>query len=647
MTQTYNENSIRTLNYRESARESLGMYIGSNDINGMHHLLTEIVANSMDEAAAGYGKKITVYIDRDENRATVVDEGRGIPFKKNADGKWAIIEMCTNMHSGGKFSGQGNYKSSLGLNGVGATVTNALSSEFDIEVRRDGCICTFSVVDGEYDDEPIIKPYKGKDTGTSLSFIPDTEIFGDLEWDINKIKEELQLHALLNNGITFEVIERSNGKVISTARYIYNNGIKDMLKLKTEGLNMLTDPVYFKTNTELNGETCDVEFAFAYCDKTYETIYSFVNGGYTPHDGTHVTGFKTAFTSLMNKMAREQDVLRDKDKNFSGDIVRKGLVLVLSIKMSERPLFAEQTKLTLNSPSARTFCSKAVGQLTLDKKASKQIFDKIMIEQKAEEAAQRKREAQEKIARGGKSMNSLRDLPEKLADASDFSDAELFLVEGDSAAGGAREMKASNQAVLALRGKVLNTTTKELADAIKSDIIKDILTCLGCGIGDHFNINNLRYNRIILMCDADPDGGHIELLLMSLFLHHLPELVLQGKIYAAMPPLYKTTNGKEIKYWYSYNESEYKKYMRNHKNARAIRYKGLGEQNAEELYETTMNPENRHLIQLTTDNLEQTIALYDQLMGKSPAMRRDFIMKNKLSRLLDEDIFDDNEDFDE
>lgn len=643
----YDENSIVTLDYRESARQSLGMYIGDNSINGMHHLLTEIVANSMDEAVAGYGKKITVYIDRDENRATVVDEGRGIPFKKNAEGKWAIIEMCTNMHSGGKFSGQGNYKSSLGLNGVGATVTNALSSEFDITVRRDGCICTFSVVDGEYDDEPIIKPYKGKDTGTALSFIPDTEIFGDLEWDINKIKEELQLHALLNNGITFEVVERNNGKVISTAKYIYSNGIKDMLKLKTEGLTMLTDPVYFKTNIELNGESCDVEFAFAYCDKAYETIYSFVNGGYTPHDGTHVTGFKTAFTSLMNKMAREQEVLKDKDKNFSGDIVRKGLVLVLSIKMSERPLFAEQTKLTLNSPSARTFCSKAVGQLTLDKKASKQIFDKIMIEQKAEEAAQRKREAQEKIARGGKSMNSLRDLPEKLADASDFSDAELFLVEGDSAAGGAREMKALNQAVLALRGKVLNTTTKELADTIKSDIIKDILTCLGCGIGDHFNINNLRYNRIILMCDADPDGGHIELLLMSLFLHHLPELVLQGKIYAAMPPLYKTTNGKEIKYWYSYNESEYKKYMRNHKNARAIRYKGLGEQNAEELYETTMNPENRHLIQLTTDNLEQTIALYDQLMGKSPAMRRDFIMKNKLSRLSDEDIFDDNEDFDE
>lgn len=641
----YNENSIRTLNYRQAARESLGMYIGSNDINGMHHLLTEIVANSMDEAAAGYGKKITVVINRDENRATVIDEGRGIPFKKNAEGKWAIIEMCTNMHSGGKFTGQGNYKSSLGLNGVGATVTNALSSEFEIVVRRDGCTCTFGVYDGEHDDEPTIEKYNGKDTGTTLSFIPDPEVFGDLEWDIQKIKDELQLHALLNNGITFEVIEEKEHKQISSAKYVYSNGIKDMLRIKCEGLNMLTDPVYFKTFVELNGESCDVEFAFAYCDKAYETIYSFVNGGYTPHDGTHVTGFKTAFTSLMNKMAREQEILKDKDKNFSGDIVRKGLVLVLSIKMSERPLFAEQTKLTLNSPSARTFCSKAVGQLTLDKKASKQVFDKIMIEQKAEEAAQRKREAQEKIARGGKSMNSLRDLPEKLADASDFTDAEIFFCEGDSAAGGAKEVKDSNQAVMPLRGKIKNTTSIELADAIKSDTIKDILNCLGCGIGEHFNINNLRYNRIILMTDADPDGSHIELLLMTLFLHHLPELVKEGKIYAAMPPLYKTTNKNEIKYWRATEESEFKKYVRNHKNAVIQRYKGLGEQNSDELYETTMNPSTRQLIQLTTDNIEETLKLYSDLMGKQPSLRKDFIMKNKLSSIKgDTDLYEDFSD---
>lgn len=648
MTQTYDENSILTLDYREAAKQSLGMYIGSNDINGLHHLLTEIVANSMDEAAAGYGKHIKVIINREDNRATVIDEGRGIPFKKNAEGKWAIIEMCTNMHSGGKFTGQGNYKSSLGLNGVGATVTNALSSEFEIEVKRDGCKCVFGVYDGEHDNEPTIEKYDGKDTGTKVSFIPDKEVFGDLTWDIEKIKEELQLHALLNNGITFEVIEEKEGKQINNIKYLYHNGIKDMLALKTSGLKMLTDPVYFKTFIELNGESCDVEFAFAYCDKNIETIYSFVNGGYTPHDGTHVTGFKTAYTSLINKLAREQELLKEKDKNFSGDIVRKGLVLVLSIKMSERPLFAEQTKLTLNSPSARSFCSKAVGQLVLDKKASKQILDKIMIEQKAEDAAQRKREAQEKILKGGKSLNKLRDLPEKLADASDFSDAEIFFVEGDSAAGGARETKRSNQAIMPLRGKVKNSTTLELSDIVKSDTIKDILNCLGCGIGDHFNINNLRYQRIIIMTDADPDGKHIELLLSTLFLHHLPELVTQGKVFAAVPPLYKTTTAKEVKYWTSDEEKEFKKYVRNHKNVSIKRYKGLGEQNADELYETTMNPEHRKLIQLTTDDMENTLKLYDELMGKQPSLRRDFIMKNKLSSIKsDIDSFDDYDEFDE
>lgn len=644
----YNENSIVTLGYRDAVAQALGMYIGSNDIVGMHHLLTEIVANAMDEAAAGYGKIIKVIIDRKDNSATVIDKGRGIPFHKKDNGNYAIVEMCTNLHSGGKFEGQGNYKSALGLHGVGATVTNALSSDFIIEVWREGEYCKFEIYNGNDEDaEPLIEKYSGKNQGTSVYFVPDTKIFGDLKWDINRIKEELQLHALLNNGITFELEEKDGAKTLSTSKFIYTNGIKDMLKIKSEGLNMLTSPVYFSTTVPNdNGESCDVEMAFAYCDKTYETIYSFVNGGYTPNDGTHVTGWKTAYTSLINKVAREQGILKDNDKNLSGDIVRKGLVLVLSIKMTERPMFAEQTKRTLNSPSARGYCSKAVGQLSIGNKELKQILDKIMLEQKAEEAAQRKREAQEKIARGGKSMNSLKDLPEKLADASDFTDAEIFFCEGDSAAGGAKETKAKNQAVMPLRGKVLNTTCKELADAIKSDTIKDILTCLGCGIGDHFNINNLRYNRIIFMTDADPDGGHIELLLATLFLHHLPELILQGKVFAATAPLYKTTNGKEIKYWYPEDEKEYKKYMRNHKNATSNRYKGLGEMQSEELYATTMDPANRHLVPLTTDNLEETLALYERLMGKSPALRRDFILRNKLSKLDDEDIFDDFDDED-
>ena len=431
MNNVYNENSIKTLDYRSAARESLGMYIGSNDQSGLNHLLTEIVANAMDEAAAGYGKKVIVTINRDDNRASVRDYGRGIPYRRNDSGNFAVVEMCTNLHSGGKFTGQGNYKSSLGLNGVGATITNALSTEFSIEVWRDKEHCVFDVFNGDYAD-PDIEPYDGTEQGSLVSFIPDTEIFGDLQWDINCIKNDLQLHALLNNGITFELYETEDGKIKNKFSFCYSNGLKDMLKIKSEGLTMLTDPVYFKTNVVNDaGVECDVEMAFAYCDKAYETIYSFVNGGYTPNNGTHVTGWKTAFTSAVNKLAREMEVLKDKDKNLSGDIVRKGLVLVLSIKMAERPLFAEQTKLTLNSPSARGFCSKAVGQLVLDKKQAKQILDKIMIEQKAEEAAQRKREAQEKIARGGKSMNSLKDLPEKLADASDFTDAEIFFCEGE------------------------------------------------------------------------------------------------------------------------------------------------------------------------------------------------------------------------
>lgn len=568
----YDENSIKTLNYRDAVREGIGMYIGANDGKGMHHLLTEIIANAMDEAAAGYGKEITVNINTTTNMASVIDNGRGIPFKRNKEGKWAIVEMCTNLHSGGKFTGQGNYKSSLGLNGVGATVTNALSTFFEIISTREGEQCIFTVKNGVFTD-PTIKPIKTNISGSTVSFIPDASVFGALKWDIPTIKEELQLHALLNNGIRFNLTITDGNKVIENTSYYYTNGIKDMLKIKTADLKVLTDPFYFNTVVENDaGETCEVEYAFCYCDRTYETIYSFVNGGYTPNNGTHVTGWKTAFTSNINKLAKEMELI--KDKNLSGDIIRKGLVLVLSIHMSERPLFGEQTKLTLNSPSARAFCSKAVGQMVLDKKVAKQVLDKIMIEQKAEEAAQRKREAQEKIARGGKNMNSLKDLPVKLADATDFSDAELFLTEGDSAAGGCKETKGAGQAVLPLRGKIKNCTSLELSDAIKSDIIKDILTCLGCGIGDHFNINNLRYNRIIILTDADADGRHIEILLLTLFLHHLPELIKQGKVYAAVSPLYRTINGKEVKYWYE-DSSEFKKYMRNHKNAKLTRYKGL------------------------------------------------------------------------
>lgn len=387
-------------------RQNLGMYIGNNGPDGMHHLLTEIISNAMDEAAAGYGNLIEIIIDKEINRVTVRDRGRGIPFHKNSEGRYAIVEMCTSLHSGGKFEGQTNYKSSLGLHGIGATVTAALSTNFEIKVWKsrnkedgnwkDGEHCHFIIDNGNYDD-PVIEKYSGKEQGSQVSFIPDPLIFGKEKWDIDKIKASVQLHALLNNGIRFKIIVRENGLPKDTTEFYYTNGIQDMLKLKTEGLQTISDPVYCKTVTEDEGETCEVEFAFTYClDKGYETIYSFVNGGYTPNNGTHVTGWKSAYTSYINKLAKEEGFLKDGDSNLSGDLIRKGIVLVLSIKMSARPMFAEQTKQTLNSPAARKLVSRAVPSLELNKKQTKQILDKIILEKKAEEAAQRKREAQDK-----------------------------------------------------------------------------------------------------------------------------------------------------------------------------------------------------------------------------------------------------------
>lgn len=633
----YDANSIKTLNPRESIRENLGMYIGSNNLTGLHQLFIEGIANSIDEAVAGYGNEINVIVSTAKNELTIIDNGRGIPFGINDEGKDALIEATCNLHGGGKFIGQDGYKSSLGLHGLGLKCIHYLSSNFTIKSVRDNQMCSLSF---DKDDRmtkigPIASVEK---RGTTITFIPDDRIFNDLKWDPTVIAAKMQTFALLNNNIKF-ILNVDGVK----QEFFYTDGIKDLLKIKIGDANLITTPVFQKCDiTNDNGDHAYFEFGFAYTDKSAENEYCYANGGETPNGGTYLTGFKSAYTSLINKYAKDAGI----DKKFTGDMVRRGLIMVMIMRADFRLQYAEQTKLTLNSPEARGLASKAVGQFDIDSKIVKQILNKITIEQKAEEAAQRKREAQEKIARGGKSMNSLKDLPEKLADASDFTDAEIFFVEGDSAAGGAREAKSANQAILPLKGKVKNCTALELDEVIKSDTIKDILTCLGCGIGDHFNINNLRYNRIIIMTDSDPDGGHIEILLLTLFLHHLPELVRQGKVYTAVSPLYKTITAKEKRYWLPNELTEYKKYVRNHKNVEVVRLKGLGELNADELYSTTMDPEHRSLIQLTTDNIEETLKLYDVLMGKQPSLRKDFIIRNKLSKYsqTEDDTIDDFDD---
>ena len=635
----YDANSIKTLNPRESIRENLGMYIGSNNLTGLHQLFIEGIANSIDEAVAGYGNEINVIVSTAKNELTIIDNGRGIPFGINDEGKDALIEATCNLHGGGKFIGQDGYKSSLGLHGLGLKCIHYLSSSFTIKSVRDNQMCSLSF--DKNDRMTKIGPVASVEKrGTTITFIPDDRIFNDLKWDPTTIAAKMQTFALLNNNIKF-ILNVDGVK----QEFFYTDGIKDLLKIKIGDANLITTPVFQKCDiTNDNGDHAYFEFGFAYTDKSAENEYCYANGGETPNGGTYLTGFKSAYTLLINKYAKDAGI----DKKFTGDMVRRGLIMVMIMRADFRLQYAEQTKLTLNSPEARGLASKAVGQFDIDSKVIKQILNKITIEQKAEEAAQRKREAQEKIARGGKSMNSLKDLPEKLADASDFTDAEIFFVEGDSAAGGAREAKSANQAILPLKGKVKNCTALELDEVIKSDTIKDILTCLGCGIGDHFNINNLRYNRIIIMTDSDPDGGHIEILLLTLFLHHLPELVRQGKVYTAVSPLYKTITAKEKRYWLPSELSEYKKYVRNHKNVEVVRLKGLGELNADELYSTTMDPEHRSLIQLTTDNIEETLKLYDVLMGKQPSLRKDFIIRNKLSKYSqteDDNIdnFDDEE----
>jgi DNA gyrase/topoisomerase IV subunit B len=631
----YDENSIVTLNWREGIRQNLGMYIGDADENGLLHLMIEAVANSIDESAAGYGTEIDISIDTATNKMIVKDHGRGIPFRKNSSGKYAIVEVMTDTHSGGKFEGAEGYKSALGMHGLGMKIINALSVYCSVQSVRDDGTCSITFTNG-VSDGPKITDGKNKDTGTTIEFIPDSSIFNGLKWNLDTIKTRIQTDALLNNGIAF--VLTVDGKQI--AKYLYSDGVKGLFEIKTADKKLITSPFFFSTTVSNDsGETAKVDLGFAYCEGSGETIYSYINGGETT-GGTHVTGFRTGYTKLINKIAATD---YNNDKGYTGDLIRRGLVLILIVKAQFRLAFAEQTKLTLNSPAAKGLVMRAVGQIEFNKTQSKEIFDHLEVERKADEAAQRKREAQENILHGGKSLNSLRDMPEKLADATDFNSAEIFFCEGDSAAGGAKETKNTNMAIMPLRGKILNTCNVELADCVKSQIIKDILTCLGCGIGDNFNINNLRYDRIIIMADSDPDGMHITLLLLTLFLYHLPQLLTAGKVYTAVSPIYKVKNGKNT--LYLYDEKSAQKYFASHSGYTTTHIKGLGELNPDELYDTTMNPNTRKLVQMNVSNVKDTIALYNVIMGDNPSLRREFIEKNSLISLQDNmgDVYNDDD----
>jgi DNA gyrase/topoisomerase IV subunit B len=621
----YDSKSIRSLEGVEAIRLRPGMYIGDTDVDGMHHLLLEIISNSIDEALNGYGKEITIEIKEDE--AIITDFGRGIPFGETEDGEEAIIELATKLHSGGKFN-QGAYSVSGGLHGIGASAVNALSSYFSITSIRDDMVCDVSFCQGQLME---IQKTNQKTIKTSsiVSFTPDPEIFKDIVWDKDRIAAKIELLSFLTSGVTFNFIWNGEKKT-----YLSKNGLKDLIESKAQ--NKITSVIGFRQEKD----NFDVEVAFAYVEDSSEKIYAFTNNIPNADGGTHVTGFKTGLTTAFNKLARSLELLTEKDENLSGDHIRGGLVAAINIKMRQSPQFTNQTKDKLTTPEARGAASNAVTTLlekSISKNDIKAIFDRAMIEKKAEDAAKRSKEAAAKVTKGGKNLNTIKDLPAKLADCTDRS-GELFLCEGDSAGGGAAiSRNTRTQAILPLRGKVLNTFNKELADIIHNKEVMAIFTALGCGVGENFNIANMRYDKVILMADADPDGGHITTLLIALFLRHLPELIKSGRIYAAMPPLYKIKGKKET--LYAYDEKELKKLAK--KTDEITRFKGLGEMGATELYQTTMNPETRRLIQLTTENLDETMKLFETLMGSSSILRRAYILSKPLNKLDADDVFDD------
>lgn len=626
MTNKYTAEDIKTLDGVESIRLRPGMFIGSIDSDGLHHLLLEVISNSIDEYLNGAGNLINIKIDFAKNEAIVEDNGRGIPFGKTKSGKEAITEICTNLHSGGKF-GQGGYSVSGGLHGIGLTAVNSLSHAFSITSTRDKQQAHLKASRGVVQDLKIGAIATAK-TGTIVSFIPDPEIFDKIVFDIQKIEKMVKQLSYLTSGLKFYV----NGKL-----FYSENGLKDMIKDITP--DPITDIIF------LSGEIdkYKVEVAFQFEDRRGDRIYAFTNNIPNNEGGTHVTGFKTAFTNSMNRIAKDLGILKEGMDNLNGDLMRRGIVAAVSIKMAEAPVFQGQTKEKLMTAAARAVVSQVVNaemEKAITKKDAKIIIDRALIEHKAERAAERSREAAKTVKSGGKSLNTLRDMPSKLVDCSDRINGELFICEGNSAAGSAsmgRDTKT--QAILGLRGKVLNTHDKDLERIVENKEIKDMLTAFGTGIGERFNIKNLRYKRIVILADADVDGAHINNLLLTLFLTHLPQLITDGKIHIAMPPLFKVTNGKTNTYFYSAEEME----QANLKGS-ITRFKGIGEMDSEELWETTMNPKTRKLMQLTTDNMQETLDLFQVLMGKSAGARKEFIMSNDLLELENEEFFGDDSD---
>ena len=625
----YGADQIQILEGLEAVRKRPGMYIGSTSARGLHHLVYEIVDNAVDEALAGYCKNIEVTINPD-NSITVEDDGRGIPVGMNHKaGKSALEVVYTVLHAGGKFGG-GGYKVSGGLHGVGASVVNALSTKLSVEVYKDGQIYSQSYKIGK-PDEPVKVTGKcsAEKHGTKVTFHPDPTIFEDTVYDYDTLKQRLRETAFLTKGLRI-VLSDARVDPVHTHEFHYAGGIKEFVTYLNKSKEALYPEVIYCEGTR---DGVYVEVAMQHNDSYNDATYSFVNNIITPEGGTHLAGFRNALTKTFNTYARANKILKDTEPALTGDDIREGLTAIISIKIEE-PQFEGQTKQKLGNSEARGAVDSVVSEqltyfLEQNPTVAKSICEKSLLAQRAREAARKARDlTRRKTALEGMS------LPGKLADCSDKDpkNCEIFIVEGDSAGGSAKTARSrATQAILPLRGKILNVEKARLDKIYGNAEIKAMITAFGTGIHEDFDISKLRYNKIIIMTDADVDGAHIATLMLTFLYRFMPELIKQGHVYLATPPLYKIEKNKNV--WYAYDDNELNSILTEigrDGNNKIQRYKGLGEMDAEQLWETTMDPEKRILkrVMIDEENSSEIDVTFTTLMGDKVEPRREFIEEN-------------------
>lgn len=620
---SYDQGAIQVLEGLDPVRKRPGMYIGSTDERGLHHLVTEVVDNSIDEALAGYCDKIIVSIEKDGS-CKVVDNGRGIPTGIiPKEGKSAVEVVLTKLHAGGKFGGSG-YKISGGLHGVGVSCVNALSEWLEVTVYQNGKIYK-QIFNRGIAQRPLQEVGTTDRTGTTIQFYPDSEIFETLDFNYDTMKIRLRELAYLNRGLTIQLIDRRE-EPARDETFHYEGGIVQFVEsLNKNKETVFPEVIYFDESYE-NGE---VEIAMQYNDSYSETIFAFANNINTEEGGTHLEGFRNSLTKIINDYGKNNNILKG-DEKLSGDDVREGLTAVISVKLTN-PQFEGQTKTKLGNSEMRTVVAKAMTEglgsyLEEHPKEAKDLIMKGVLAQKAREAARNARD----LARRKSALESTT-LPGKLADCSDKDPSlcEIYLVEGDSAGGSAKMGRDRRfQAILPLRGKILNVEKARLHKVLENEEIKTMITAFGAGIKEDFDESKLRYNRIICMTDADVDGSHIRILMLTFFFRFMRPLIENGHVYIAQPPLYKVTKGKTVKYCYS--DDELNEYLDSvgRKGNEIQRYKGLGEMDPEQLWETTMDPKSRTLLRVNMDDAIAADEIFTVLMGEQPELRRQFIEDN-------------------